>query len=135
MDFFFQEYLSFVIRVLPAFILFWFVIKILRRLTIKNHIQSITKLPDDKKDSIIRLYGNIISMDITGLRISIFSLLIILSAFAILLVLSLSDIDVFRLALLGGILFVLWLVHSLEDINYRRKILKAIEKPGERVTS
>jgi hypothetical protein len=112
------------------------VTKIFRYRTIDKTIQALDKLPDVKKERIIHLYGNIITTNRIALWMALSAFLLFLAGFVLLFVfpevaLAFPDTDIYQLLLPGSLLLVVAFFHFLEDSNYKKKILKAIDKSTE----
>jgi len=140
MNIFTQKLLSIYFIALPIYIIFLVVIKVLRRRTIDKTIEALGKLPDDRKARISRLYKRTVSAQRIFLWIIPFGFLLIIVAFMLLfmfpdMVLAFPEIDIRQLMLLMGILFIIMFIHLIEDSDYKKKILKAIDKPSEREVS
>lgn len=109
------------------------ILKILRNLYIDKTINAYIALPDDRKERITRLYGNIISMYRIALWIMLFGFLIFLALPVLLfmypeLVSGIPGVDMRQVVLLLGIALVYGYAVIAEDSYYKKKILKAIEK-------
>ncbi len=109
------------------------ILKILRNLYIDKTINAYIALPDDRKERITRLYGNIISMYRIALWIMLFGFLVFLALPVLLfmypeLVSGIPGVDMRQVVLLLGIALVYGYVVIAEDSYYKKKILKAIEK-------
>jgi hypothetical protein len=140
MNIFTQKLLSIYFIALPIYIIFLVVIKVLRRRTIDKTIEALGKLPDDRKARISRLYKRTVSAQRIILWIIPFGFLLIIVAFMLLftfpdMVLVFPEIDIRQLVLLMGILFIIMFIHLIEDSDYKKKILKAIDKSSEREIS
>ena len=133
MGIFSQKLLSIYFIVLPIFTIFWFTIKILRRRVMDKTIETLDKLPDDRKARIILLYKRIVSAQRIFLWLIPLGFLLITVAFILLfafpeIVLAFPEIDIRQLVLFMGILFIVTFIHFFEDSDYKKKILKAIDK-------
>jgi hypothetical protein len=133
MGIFSQKLLSIYFIVLPIFTIFWFAIKILRRRVMDKTIETLDKLPDDRKARIILLYKRIVSAQRIFLWLIPLGFLLITVAFILLfafpeIVLAFPEIDIRQLVLFMGILFIVTFIHFFEDSDYKKKILKAIDK-------
>jgi hypothetical protein len=133
MGIFSQKLLSIYFIVLPIFTIFWFAIKILRRRVMDKTIETLDKLPDDRKARIILLYKRIVSAQRIFLWLIPLGFLLIIVAFMLLfafpeIVLAFPEIDIRQLVLFMGILFIVTFIHFFEDSDYKKKILKAIDK-------
>ena len=133
MGIFSQKLLSIYFIVLPIFTIFWFAIKILRRRVMDKTIETVDKLPDDRKARIILLYKRIVSAQCIFLWLIPLGFLLITVAFILLfafpeIVLAFPEIDIRQLVLFMGILFIVTFIHFFEDSDYKKKILKAIDK-------
>ena len=133
MGIFSQNLLSIYFIVLPIFTIFWFAIKILRRRVMDKTIETLDKLPDDRKARIILLYKRIVSTQRIFLWLIPLGFLLITVAFILLfafpeIVLAFPEIDIRQLVLFMGILFIVTFIHFFEDSDYKKKILKAIDK-------
>ena len=109
------------------------ILKILRNLYIDKTINAYIALPDDRKERITRLYGNIISMYRIALWIMLFGFLVFLALPVLLfmypeLVSGIPGVDMRQVVLLLGIALVYGYVVIAEDSYYKKKILKAIKK-------
>ncbi|HKG53218.1 MAG TPA: hypothetical protein VKB04_03080 [Anaerolineales bacterium] len=99
-------------------------------------IETLDKLPDDRKARIIRLYKRTVSAHGIFLSIIPLGLLLIIVAFILLftfpeIVLAFPEIDIRQFVLFMGILFIVIFIHFIEDSDYKKKIkkiLKAIDK-------
>ena len=128
-----QKLLSIYFILLPIFIIFWFAIKILRRRVMDKTIETLDKLPDDRRARIIRLYKRTVSAERIFLWIIPLGFLLIIVAFILLfafpeMVLAFPEIDIRQFVLFMGILFIVTFIHFTEDSDYKKKILKAIDK-------
>ena len=133
MGIFSQKLLSIYFIVLPIFTIFWFAIKILRRRVMDKTIETLDKLPDDRKARIILLYKRIVSAQRIFLWLIPLGFLLITVAFILLfafpeIVLAFPEIDIRQLVLFMGILFIVTFIHFFEDSDYKKKILKAFDK-------
>ena len=133
MGIFSQKLLSIYFILLPIFIIFWFAIKILRRRVMDKTIETLDKLPDDRRARIIRLYKRTVSAERIFLWIIPLGFLLIIVAFILLfvfpeMVLAFPEIDIRQFVLFMGILFIVIFIHFIEDSDYKKKILKAIDK-------
>jgi hypothetical protein len=133
MGIFSQKLLSIFFIILPIYVVYWFVIIILRRRAINKKIEALNKLPDDRKERIIRLYKRTISTQRIFLWIIPFAFLLIIVAFMLLfafpeMVLAFPEIDIRQFVLFMGILFIVIFIRFIEDSDYKKKILKVIEK-------
>jgi hypothetical protein len=133
MGIFSQKLLSIYFIVLPIFTIFWFAIKILRRRVMDKTIETLDKLPDNRKARIIRLYKRTVSAQRIFLWIIPLGFLLIIVALILLfafpeIVLAFSEIDIRQFVLFMGILFIVIFIHFIEDSDYKKKILKAIDK-------
>jgi hypothetical protein len=133
MSMFSPKFLSAYFVVLPVFVTFWFVIKILRHRIIDKTIQTLDKLPDARKERIIRLYRSAISIERIALWLTPVALVLYLAIFFLFyqfpeLITGFPDTEIHGFVLLAGILLVVAFIHFLEDTYYRKKILKAIDK-------
>ena len=133
MGIFSQKLLSIYFILLPIFIIFWFAIKILRRRVMDKTIETLDKLPDDRRARIIRLYKRTVSAERIFLWIIPLGFLLIIVAFILLfvfpeMVLAFPEIDIRQFVLFMGILFITIFIHFIEDSDYKKKILKAIDK-------
>ena len=136
MGIFSQKLLSIYFIVLPIFTIFWFAIKILRRRVLDKTIETLDKLPDDRRARIIRLYKRTVSAERIFLWIIPLGFLLIIVAFILLfafpeMVLAFPEIDIRQFVLFMGILFIVIFIHFIEDSDYKTKILKAIDKSVE----
>ena len=127
MELFSQELFSVSFIVLAVFTLLWFVIKFLRHVRIEKNIQALDKLPHDQKERIVNLYRRMISGENILLWVILVNFLLFLVAYLLLL-----DGDVRRFLLFVGLLLVMGYMHLVEDKLYKKKILRAIDKPTER---
>jgi uncharacterized membrane protein (DUF485 family) len=96
-------------------------------------IETLDKLPDDRKARIILLYKRIVSAQRIFLWLIPLGFLLITVAFILLfafpeIVLAFPEIDIRQLVLCMGILFIVTFIHFFEDSDYKKKILKAIDK-------
>ena len=136
MGIFSQKLLSIYFILLPIFIIFWFAIKILRRRVMDKTIETLDKLPDDRRARIIRLYKRTVSAERIFLWIIPLGFLLIIVAFILLfvfpeMVLAFPAIDIRQFVLFMGILFIVIFIQFIEDSDYKTKILKAIDKSVE----
>lgn len=128
-----QKLLSIYFIALPIYVIFRVVIIVLRRRAINERIEALNKLPDDRKERIIRLYRRTISTTRIFLWVIPFAFLLIIVAFMLLfafpeMVLAFPEIDIRQFVLFMGILFIVMFIRFIEDSDYKKKILKAIEK-------
>ena len=133
MGIFSQKLLSIYFIALPIFTILWFAIKILRRRVMDKTIETLDKLPDDRKARIILLYKRIVSAQRIFLWLIPLGFLLITVAFILLfafpeIVLAFPEIDIRQLVLFMGILFIVTFIHFFEDSDYKKKILRAIDK-------
>jgi hypothetical protein len=96
-------------------------------------IETLDKLPDDRKARIIRLYKRTVSAQRIFLWIIPLGFPLIIVAFILLyafpeIVLAFPEIDIRQFVLFMGILFIVIFIHFIEDSDYKKKILKAIDK-------
>jgi len=133
MGIFSQRLLSIYFIATPIYVIFWVVMIVLRRRAINERIEALNQLPGDRKERIIRLYKRIISTQRIVLWILPFGFLLIIAAFMLLfafpeMVLGFPEIDIRQLVLLMGILFIVIFIRFIEDSDYKKKILKVIDK-------
>ena len=133
MGIFSHKLLSIYFIMLPIFTIFWFAIKTLRRRVMHKTIETLDKLPDERKGRIIRLYKRTVSAQRIFLWIIPLGFLLITVAFILLLafpeiVSGFPQIDIRQFVLFMGILFIVIFIHFFEDSDYKKKILKAIDK-------
>ncbi len=133
MDTFSVALLSFSFKALIVLIPITLILKILRNLYIDKTINAYIVLSDERRERIIRLYRSAISMWKIFLWVMPFGLLLILALFVLLFMYpelaSVSPgVDTRQLVMLMGIALVYGYIHIVEDSNYKKKILKAIDK-------
>jgi len=133
MDIFSPGFFSFLFKAFIVLFPVTLILKILRNLYIDKTINAYIALPDDRKERITRLYGNIISMYRIALWIMLFGFLIFLALPVLLfmypeLVSGIPGVDMRQVVLLLGIALVYGYAVIAEDSYYKKKILKAIEK-------
>ena len=127
-------------KIFVVITIIWLTTKILRNLFIDRIINDLIKLPDDRKERLIRLYRSSISTWSIFFRLSPLALIALLCLATLPVVgtryLNEPDFDIFRqpTAVIAFTLVVAY-GHMLEDTSYNKKILKAIDKSIEREVS
>src|SRR6476646_1275502 len=133
MDTFSLTFLSFLFKASIVLFVFILIIKTLRRLYVNQTIKALIGLPDDRKERLIHLYQRIIS----GWRILLWLMPLCLLMFLVIplfLFVFPADLPAImrdnlrQLFLTSETAFVIAYFHILEDILYKKKILKAIDK-------
>ena len=132
-----QGFFSFLFKAFIVLIPVTLILKILRNLYIDKTINAYIALPDEKKEKIIRIYRNAVSMWRILLWIMPFGFLVFLALPVLLflypeLVSGIPGVDMRQVVLLLGIAWVYGYVVVAEDSYYKKKILKAIDKSTER---
>ena len=133
MDIFTPTYFSFLFKAMIVLFPISLVLKILRNLYIDDRIKALVQLPDERKERIIRLYRSAISMWRIFLWIMPFGFLVYLVLPVLLFITpdlasAVPDVNLRQVALLMGLAFVYLGIHIVDDFNYKKKILRAIEK-------
>jgi hypothetical protein len=110
------------------------ILKTLRNLYIDKTINAYIALPDEMKERVIRRYRSAISM----WRIFLWTMPVCFLLFLALIVLlfmypelasGVPDVDMRQVVMLLGIALVVGYIHAAEDSYYKKKILRAIDKP------
>ncbi len=132
MELFLQKYFSVYFNVAIVMIVLWMVIKIWKNLSIDKAIKASIRLPEDRKERMIRRYSRALSSQRIFLWLTPLGVLLVLALFVLLSMFSelnaAFDIDIRKLVLLMGILCIVAFIHFLEDSAYKNKILKAIDQ-------
>lgn len=127
MELFLQKFFSIAFMVFIGLGLFLFVTAILRHLLIDKMIRELTLLSDEKRREIIDLYRAMLPINGVALRIILFGFIL----FLILIVLSYVRpdiaVEIYPVIRLMGIILIIGFVHFVEDLCYKKKILKALE--------